>query len=267
MGLTSAAVVCATAWLLGASPVWHAGWAQPRREVADATRFAARQAAPVWTTADGGWTGVAQRVIERLRQSDREGLDPAVYLPVSAEPPATARADRETALTVAVLRYMHDLHLGRIDPRGLGLDLAAWAEPHDFAAVLREGLASGRLDEALDGLAPPFPVYRALIDQLARYRALAAARWPALPSPGVSVKPGHSYAGLAALRARLRDLGDLAPGTDAGGGTPAVLDAETSAALVPASSTAGVTSPASVPGARSPRSRSRARNAARPAYE
>jgi len=230
-GLTSLAVACATAWLLGASPAGHAGSAQSRREVADATRFAAQQAAPVWTTADGGWTGVAQRVVLRLRQSDREGLDPAAYLPVSAEPPVTSRADRESALTVAVLRYMHDLHLGRIDPRGLGLDLAAWAEPHDFVAVLREGLASGRLDEALDGLAPPFPVYRALIDQLARYRALAAVPWPALPSPGVSVKPGQPYAGLAALRARLRDLGDLAPGADARDVTPAALDGGTSAAL------------------------------------
>ena len=70
---------------------------------------------------------------------------------------------------------MRDLHLGRIDPRRAGNDLATWDEPHDFSQILAEAVAEDRVPEALNALAPPFVGYRALIDALARYRAIAAA--------------------------------------------------------------------------------------------
>ena len=196
----------------------------------DVSRFAALHGGAAWTTADGQWTTAARLVLERLRAADTQGLDPAAYgLPTADASPA-ARGAREAALTRAVLRYMHDLHLGRVDPRRLGLQLAAWDEPHDFVVVLHDGLVRQQRDAALDALAPPFPVYRALVDQLARYRALATPPWPPLPAIAASVKPGQAYAGLVPLRARLRALGDLV-GDRVGEGGAAVLDAGTSAAL------------------------------------
>lgn len=194
----------------------------------DAARFAALHGGPAWTTADGRWTETARRAIARLGAADQQGLDPSAYAMPDGE---ASRELRDAALTRAVLRYMHDLHVGRVDPRRLGLRLAAWDEPHDFVLVLHDGLMRGRLDLAIDALAPPFPVYRALVEQLARYRALAAQPWPPLPPSTATVDRGQAYAGMAALRARLRMLGDLDAAAPAGAVPADVLDPTTSAAL------------------------------------
>ena len=197
----------------------------------DAARFAVRHGGPAWTTPDGQWTETARHAIARLRLADRQGLDPADYAVADGPADAAGRAARDAALTRAVLRYMHDVHLGRVDPRRLGLALPAWDEPHDFVLLLHEALVGQELDAALERLAPPFPVYRALVDALAHYRELARQPWPPLPAITASVKPGQPYAGLAALRVRLGTLGDLASPSVLDGDRAGPLDAPTSAAL------------------------------------
>ncbi len=180
-----------------------------------AALYVARSGELAWTAADGTRTGAAEAVLARLHGAERHGLDPAAYLtPAVAsaldQPAAEADATRpDVALTLAVLRYMGHLHLGRVDPRRLGMRLQTWAEPHDFPEVLAEALADGRVVEALDALAPPFAVYGQLVEALARYRALEALGLPEVPSAAESVREGDDYPGIAALARRLVAFGDL----------------------------------------------------------
>ena len=189
---------------LGASPA----------EAADVARvYRARAAAAIWTTAQGIPGEAAIAMTARFEAAATHGLDPAAYrLPAVLDRAALAGdrlAARDVAFTLATLRYMRHLHLGRVDPRRLGLRLQAWDEPHDFAAILADALAAGRVPAAVDALAPPFAVYRALMVALARYRALAGEGLPPVPAVKVSVRAGDTWSGVAAVARRLVVLGDL----------------------------------------------------------
>lgn len=187
-------------------------------EAGDVARlYAARAGTLAWTTSRGAFTGDAEAALARLRGAERHGLDPGAYLTpaVSAaidgvSPAADARTDGDVALTLAVLRYMRQLHLGRVDPRSIGLRLQTWDEPHDFPTVLAGALDDARVAEALDGLAPPLAVYGQLVDALARYRALDGLVLPEVPAPDRTVRSGESYPGVDALARRLVVFGDLA---------------------------------------------------------
>lgn len=71
----------------------------------------------------------------------------------------------------------------------------------------------------VDGLAPPFAVYRALMGALARYRARAADVLPPVPAVKTSVHAGDAWPGVAALARRLVVLGDLDPSVAPAAGT------------------------------------------------
>jgi Scaffold domain len=75
-----------------------------------------------------------------------------------------------------MLRYLRDLHLGRVDPRTLGLSLRVSPERHDFVGVLRSTLANHRIVDLPTELAPPLGQYRALRAALAEYRAWRVLR-------------------------------------------------------------------------------------------
>lgn len=178
-------------------------------------RFYTERPGPAWTAADGSMTAAGRELTTALRAADTQGLRPADYLPpegigvLAGEGRGEAvRADVE--LSLAALRYMHDLHLGRVDPRTIGLRLSTWEEPHDFARLLAEAGSEGHVAAMLDRLAPPFPVYQGLVGALRRYRALADAPPPAPPTPRGTVEVGDTLPGADDLRARLAAFGDLA---------------------------------------------------------
>ena len=202
-----------------------------RREI---SRFYSLRGGPAWTGADGTISADGVRLVALLRAADAHGLVPGDYLtPAVAsrveapEVSPAARVARDAALTLAALRYARHLHLGRLDPRRLGARLPTWDEPHDFPQLVARAAATGRVAEGLAGLAPPWPVYRGLVDQLARYRAMSEAPLPDLPQPPASVKPGQHWSGLPAARRRLVAFGDL----EAGRGTGDTYDADTVAAV------------------------------------
>jgi murein L,D-transpeptidase YcbB/YkuD len=181
-------------------------------EVAAAERFyAARDGLRAWTDAQGDLTDAARQVLERLSSAERHGLRAEDYdmaAPDDGGDGPESRTRRDVAVTCAALRFMHDLHLGRVDPRRVGIDLATWDDPHDFARVLAEAVAADRVPQALDELAPPFAAYHALVDALARYRALHAETWPPLLDLPAAL-PGEALADADAIRRRLVAFGDL----------------------------------------------------------
>ena len=166
--------------------------------------------------ANGTLTVQARDVHALLRAAARQGLEPADYLraPLSGfegnvPAPALAQAEYDVALSLGVLRYMRHLHLGRVDPRAVGVRLDTRSEPHAFPAVLREAVADGRAAAALDTLAPPFALYGQLVAALESYRALAERTDPEVPPFTRAVKPGEAYDGAHALGVHLAARGDL----------------------------------------------------------
>jgi len=78
--------------------------------------------------------------------------------------------------------------------------------------LLRGGMATGELHDAVVAAEPPFTLYRRLEAALALYRALATTPVPPLPELPAGtgkVAPGGVYAGVAAVAERLRVVGDL----------------------------------------------------------
>jgi L,D-transpeptidase YcbB len=125
-------------------------------------------------------------------------------------PVRIARAD--VALTVSFVRFLSDLHRGRVSPEQAGFKFSEGEKPLDLAALVRGSMTTARWHDAVAAAEPSFPLYRRLREALARYQTLAAAplpQLPPLPAGKRKIEPGESYAGVAALTERLRLVGDL----------------------------------------------------------
>jgi len=164
-----------------------------------------------------------QAAVETLGKASAEGLDPEDYDAAklaadwqsvsSAGASPKDRALFDLALSVAAMRYLSALHVGRVDPREVGFDYDVSAKRLDLAAVLRASRGAGGLAKAAEAAEPPFPVYHRLVKALNDYQAIAAAGEPPVVPPlearQKKVEPGKPWAGATALAARLRALKDL----------------------------------------------------------
>ena len=179
--------------------------------------------AALWLDADGRPTRNMRDALAVLRDAAADGLDPADYFQdllttwsprIDEAPPASAAAQFDVALSAATLRYLRDVHIGRIDPRTIGFHLDAPRDVHDFAVLLRGAMASQRVASLVADLRPHLAQYSALQSLLPHYRALTAD--PALHLPPAilrSAHPGDTYDGASTLEQTLRVLDDLPPGS------------------------------------------------------
>jgi murein L,D-transpeptidase YcbB/YkuD len=183
---------------------------------ADLRRLYAGRDSPLWL--DGAALSPDGRDAAALLQgSADEGLEPADYevprldtLVTTPNPSASVLATLDTTLSTGLLRYFHDVHVGRVDPRTLGFALRLPPDSHDFVAIVQSALAGHRLAAAAAELRPGIGQYDALRGMLGTYRALAAGE-PIEPLPDVkkSVHPGEPYEAVITLSKRLVALGDL----------------------------------------------------------
>jgi murein L,D-transpeptidase YcbB/YkuD len=166
----------------------------------------------------------AQQAVELLSKAAADGLEAGDYsvdrlrgaLERTGNGPPLAAGSLtalDQALTIAVRRYLTDLHFGRVDPRRLGVDYRPAGEP-DFTpdALLNSAIVDNRIAEAIRGAAPTWPQYAAVREVLARYRELIGnPAWltPLPPLPLGKLSPGQKYLGIPALTQRLILLGDL----------------------------------------------------------
>ncbi|MFO1467358.1 MAG: L,D-transpeptidase family protein [Steroidobacteraceae bacterium] len=139
--------------------------------------------------------------------------------------PGTGDADRlrfARDLDREARHLVHDLRLGRVDPRAAGFELPQAREPFDVGAAVGRLAHAPDLAVAIAAVEPPFYHYALLQTALRRYRHLSEdvslTRLPRLAKR--SVKPGEAYTGAPALRRLLFELGDL---PQAGGDSP-ILD-------------------------------------------
>ena len=156
----------------------------------------------LWVDLSGRPTSQAREALTRLAAAGDDGLDPEDYgaahlqrvaatLDTTAASPVGIEFDRQ--LTVAMSKYLRELHEGRVDPRTLGFRMNVTPDNHDFESVVRQAVAGNRLAAAIEEFTPRLALYRNLRQALRQYRALAAV--PA--------------AGAESLPQRLAALGDL----------------------------------------------------------
>ena len=176
----------------------------------------------VWLDATGRPNASTHDALRLLADAGADGLAPQEYraadlakqavalgaIPVAA---ASPRPAFEGELNVAMQRFLHDLHLGRVDPRALGFRVARLgATAPDFAALLHAAAISGRLSQLVAEMRPQLGQYAKLREALARYRALAAES-SLRPLPiALPAAHGKLDCGSAGLHRLLVALGDLA---------------------------------------------------------
>ena len=187
--------------------------------------YEAANYAPAWLNNDEP-TQQAQTLIEVLKQADAKGLNAEDYdgsrwadrlarLRQSPSPASPAdRAHFDAALTVCVMRYVSDLHIGRVNPQHFKFNIDVSAKKYDLPAFLRDKLMQGADVRAeLDQVDPPFAGYKRTLRALQQYTELSRQdNGEQLPVPAKPVDPGGTYDGVPRLTRLLRLLGDLPDG-------------------------------------------------------
>ena len=168
--------------------------------------YAARGDALAWTR-DGRPTPQAAAILKILLAAEEKGLDPSDY---DAEGIGRMEDDvrYDVALTRGVMRYVADIHIGRVNPRRLDFLL----DPRPRYALVPFVTSLIDVDDVaakLEPLEPQYEGYRRLRDALAHYRAIEA-QGPIETLPAIKIlEPGGSWEGVPKLAALLQKLGDL----------------------------------------------------------
>jgi len=188
------------------------------QHIYDASNFA-----PVWLH-DGKPTSQAMAVIQALEASQQKGLNPDDYdasrwserlqaLNASVTPDTLARFD--AVLTVGAMRYISDLHIGRVNPRHFNFGIDIEQNKYDLPQFVSTKLVPAtNVQAVLDGVEPLYDGYKHTEDALHRYQQLAAqGDGPIVPDVTKTIAPGDAYSGVGQLTQRLRLFGDLHPDT------------------------------------------------------
>jgi murein L,D-transpeptidase YcbB/YkuD len=187
-----------------------------------------------WTR-DGKPTTATAQLLQLFNSAANKGLDPQDYdasrWPAQLQKIEDIRKKKDTsdaaqdtvagfdvAITIDAIRYLDDLHLGRINPQALNFDIDV---PGKRAAFDVATLLNDQVVDATDiasiaaDVEPQNPLYKANEQALPAYRTLAMAEaatppesLPALPAGVKPIAPGGSYDALPALVARLKLEGD-----------------------------------------------------------
>ncbi len=167
-------------------------------------------------------TPQAKAMINLLKSADRKGLEPEDY----DGPRWDARIssfenERQSSelnlihfdaeLTVSVMRYISDLHRGRINPRSVHVAIDINNGELDLSEFLRLRVFNADdVAAVISEVEPQFPSYRRTLRALQTYLALASSDdGTPLPLPTKPVNPGQPYAGVPRLARLLTALGDL----------------------------------------------------------
>ena len=170
----------------------------------------------------------AVSMILLFQQAASKGLNPDDYdasrwdarlaklQPSAPEASDTDLAHIDLALTVCAMRYISDLHVGRVNPQHFKFGLVVGPKRLDLAELLRtQVLPASDIPAVIAKVEPPYDGYRRAEDALLTYLKMASAGdAPLIPVPQKGVRPGNSFASMPQLVARLRQLGDLPSNAD-----------------------------------------------------
>ncbi len=181
--------------------------------------YEARGWRPLWLE-DGVPSAEAGDALLLLREAPAKGLDARDYdadlLDAQARrlgergsrsPEEMARFD--VGLSVALMRHVSDLHIGRINPRTLHFGYDIDPKKLDLATVVAQAVRDGRIRALLRDAEPEFEQHHMLEAQLALYRAIAQDPGLAPVSLVPTIRPGAPLAAAPLLARWLAALGDL----------------------------------------------------------
>ena len=168
-------------------------------------------------------TPQARQVIALLLQADQKGLSADDYdgsrwndrlaklKPATRQPSETDAVKFDLALTVCAMRYISDLHIGKVNPKHLAFAFDEESKKYDLAEFLKDHVAGGSdVAGALAQVEPPYPGYRRTILALQNYMELAKKDdGQQLPALTKTIAPGDVYPGVPQLARRLQLVGDL----------------------------------------------------------
>jgi murein L,D-transpeptidase YcbB/YkuD len=177
---------------------------------------------PVWLS-NNAPTQQAQTLIDVLQQADSKGLNAEDYdgsrwadrlARLRQSPSSADQARFDAALTVCAMRYISDLHIGKVNPRHFKFNLDVARKKYDLPLFLREKLVNGGdVRTELDTVEPPFPGYKRTQRALQQYLDLSRQDdGEQLPTPVKPIEPGSTYEGVPRLTRLLHLLGDLPDG-------------------------------------------------------
>ncbi|CAA0079460.1 Uncharacterised protein [Halioglobus japonicus] len=152
-----------------------------------------------------------------IYEAEREGMNPADYHQRQVQglldgTLALDGASRDLLLTDALIRLTYHYAFGKVDPRDY---VASWNFDRKLPQVdpvqwAQKVVKNGGILAGLEQLKPTSPMYKQLVNALAKYRKIAAAGgWPTV-DPGPTFRPGDSGPRVIQLRRRLLAEGDLA---------------------------------------------------------
>jgi murein L,D-transpeptidase YcbB/YkuD len=109
------------------------------------------------------------------------------------------------------MRYISDLHIGKVNPRHFDFGLDVDVKKYDLAEFLKEDVVDVADVSAIpDQAEPPYPGYKRTIQALHAYLQYEKEYDGAqLPATKTTIAPGDSYAGIPQLAKMLRLVGDL----------------------------------------------------------
>ena len=170
----------------------------------------------------------AVSMILLFQQAALKGLNPEDYdasrwdarlaklQPTAPKASDTDLAHIDLALTVSAMRYISDLHIGRVNPQHFKFGLTVGPQRLDLADELRtQVLPASDIPAILAKVEPNYDGYRRAEDALLTYtKMVTTGDTPPIPVPQKGVRPNSTFAAMPQLVARLRQLGDLAAAAD-----------------------------------------------------
>jgi L,D-transpeptidase YcbB len=116
----------------------------------------------------------------------------------------------DTALSIAVLRYLHDLHYGRVNPQGINFKLQLREKKlTDLPVLIKDSLTLNTVSQLPLLVEPKLHQYQKLKSALASYRLIAAKSPVFNFSVKGKLRPGEHHPQLAELSKFLASVGDL----------------------------------------------------------
>jgi murein L,D-transpeptidase YcbB/YkuD len=171
----------------------------------------------------------AQQLISVLLNAEQKGLAGDDYdgprwgdrlaklKPTSLQPSEADAVRFDAALTVCAMRYISDLHIGKVNPKHLDFGLDVEAKKYDLPDFLKAHVVdSSDVAGALATVEPPYPGYQRTVQALHSYLEFAKEYDSnQLPAIGKTIAPGDPYSGVPQLTKLLRLVGDLSVGANA----------------------------------------------------
>ncbi len=184
-----------------------------------------RQYEPAWVR-EGKISDQAYKLLQVLKEADREGLNPRDYGSDRAEALLSRVnkrsgtdntvtpeiwADLDLTLTNAFLLYGIHVSEGRLDPGKWFYQWVPYRRNTDMVLILAEALEKKDVEGALKRLPPGYPAYAQLRTELANYRRIAAqGGWAPIPDK-LKLHRGSTGPAVTLLKKRLIIAGDLDP--------------------------------------------------------